>query len=202
VFIRLFVIAFFPTLHLSTSRKFLPEARFFQTAVTMAMLCICGVCIPYSALLPLIAFLFRFMAKPFSKIMELIENVLPWTTDPKTESHATQVATIGTSTSQNTNVTSSSTTCCRQDMAEEIINNSGRINEVVTCIKSMEQWEEHNANYETVICKFTASWCKPCKKIEPSFQLLAEEYHRSRTDRKNISFVKVTMFVSIVGTCS
>lgn len=134
--------------------------------------------------------------------MEWIENVLPWATGPKTESSATKVAAPGISTSQNTNLTLPSTTCCRQDIVEENINNSGRLNEVVTCIKSMEQWEDHHAKYETVICKFTASWCKPCKKIEPSFQLFAEEYHRSRTDGKNISFVKVTMFVLIVGTRS
>jgi len=69
---------------------------------------------------------------------------------------------------------------------------------VVTCTKSVEQWEDHHAKYDTVICKFTASWCKPCKKIEPRFQLLAEEYHSSSTEGKNVSFVKVEIFVFTV----
>jgi thiol-disulfide isomerase/thioredoxin len=172
-------------------------SQFFKTAVTMAMLCICGVCIPYSALLPLIAFLLKFMGEPFFKLVRLIEKLLPWA-GPKTGSNTTKGDAHSTSSQHINSSTLSANAYCRQDIVEENIN-LGRKSEVVTSIKSMEQWEDHHAKYDTVICKFTASWCKPCKKIEPRYQLLAGEYHSSRTEGKNVSFVKVKIFVFIVN---
>jgi len=163
----------------------------------MAMLCICGVCIPYSALLPLVAFLFKFMGEPFFQLVRLIKKLLPWA-GPKPGSNTTKGDADSTSSQHINSSTLSSNACCRQDIVEKNINNLGRKIEVVTCIKSMEQWEDHHAKYDTVICKFTASWCKPCKKIEPRFQLLAEEYHSSSTEGKNVSFVKVEIFVFTV----
>jgi thiol-disulfide isomerase/thioredoxin len=155
----------------------------------MAMLCICGVCIPYSAILPLLAFLFRYMAEPLAKLSRLIKKFLPWAGNSK-DSTAKTGGDDATDTGKHPNSIISSS-CCREEIIEETSSVVEGKKEVVTTIKSMKQWQDHHAKYETVICKFTATWCKPCKLIEPQFHLLAEEYYNSRAKEDRVSFVKV-----------
>lgn len=164
-----------------------------NSASTMAMLCICGVCIPYSAILPLLAFLFRYMAGPLAKVSRLIKKFLPWAG----LSRDSTVKTGGDdATGKHTNSVVSSS-CCREEIIVETNSMVEEKSEVVTSIKSMKQWEDHHAKYETIICKFTATWCKPCKLIEPQFHLLAEEYYNSRTEEDRVSFVKVNRSIYV-----
>ena len=155
----------------------------------MACLCILGVCIPYSALLPLAAFLLRYISAPLANLKVLIKKFLHW---------------AGLLSSSDISVdccasSDSAASCCypkRYGAASK---------EAVMTITSEKEWEEHHSNYETIICKFTATWCKPCKLIEPHFQLIAEEYRRS----DSAAFVKVrescrffySAEVTIVNVC-
>jgi len=137
----------------------------------MACLCILGVCIPYSALLPLAAFLLRYISAPLANLKMLIKKFLNWAgllSSPDVSVHCCANS-------------DSAASCCYPTK------NGAASKEAVMSITSVEQWEEHHSNYETIICKFTATWCKPCKSIEPHFQLIAKEYSRS----DSAAFVKV-----------
>jgi thioredoxin 1 len=61
---------------------------------------------------------------------------------------------------------------------------------VVEMVESNEKWEKLLTEDPsvTVICKFTADWCKPCKGIQPLFESLA-------TCHESIKFVTVDVDV-------
>lgn len=41
-------------------------------------------------------------------------------------------------------------------------------------------WSDVIGSEELTVCKFTASWCKPCKRMEPVFQELVEQNKKLR----------------------
>eukprot|EP00586_Coscinodiscus_wailesii_P018464 CAMPEP_0172498256 /NCGR_PEP_ID=MMETSP1066-20121228/111308_1 /TAXON_ID=671091 /ORGANISM="Coscinodiscus wailesii, Strain CCMP2513" /LENGTH=125 /DNA_ID=CAMNT_0013271471 /DNA_START=293 /DNA_END=670 /DNA_ORIENTATION=- len=49
----------------------------------------------------------------------------------------------------------------------------------VTPIESKEQWKTTLSHERPVICKFTAEWCQPCKKINPFYSSLSARHYPS-----------------------
>lgn len=43
-------------------------------------------------------------------------------------------------------------------------------------MQSPEEWKQFLASNQTVVAKFTATWCRPCKAIQPTYELLASDY--------------------------
>jgi len=145
------------------------------STTTMTACCIGGVCIPYSAILPLLAILIKYLVAPLVRA-----GLLP----PKVASWFGVNVTTGEIQKCNTKITTGNESC---DCVDKV--------SAVTTITSEEHWnsfiqsrhKQSKVPKSIVIAKFTATWCKPCKAIDPHFQSLASKY----ANYKSHSFVKV-----------
>lgn len=154
----------------------------------MAMLCIGGVCIPYSALLPFLILGLKYVLQKLvsygilpQSIEQSIIAVLPNTkrsNKNKNKKKGDELCCNGTSTTATT----------KRDKRQKTDKNETKNNDetqqpaapqtstTVLTIDSEEEWENlMSQDSTTVIAKFTASWCKPCKAIQPFYVGLAEE---------------------------
>ena len=153
----------------------------------MSVCCIGGVCIPYSAIVPLILLGFRWV---LDKILSL--GLLP-------ESIETRLLQLTGRSAGKTSSSSSSSSCTKSccgtpTNASSIATSKSSSNGtkdsvvVVTTIESEEEWQKAVSSHDLVFCKFTATWCKPCKTIAPLYQELASTHG---SDRKNVLFCQV-----------
>lgn len=119
----------------------------------MALCCIGGVCIPYSALLPFLAYGVQWL---LAKLIAFFPVWLQERLRPVKK------------------VVKQSDSCC----TSQTCSTDGDI--IISQVETNEQWnnllQSNNNNMPVIIiCKFTASWCQPCKKIQPVFESLAKE---------------------------
>lgn len=119
----------------------------------MSCLCIGGVCIPYSAVFTLFLIGLKWFG---AKIFSL--GLLP-------ESVAARLG-IGKSTSSCVGKS-----CCAIKSSIDR-NKVGKVH----VIEDEEDWESIKKKETIIIAKFTATWCKPCKEIEPFFRSIAGNY--------------------------
>lgn len=115
----------------------------------MAMLCICGVCIPYSMIWPLIVLALRevyvfFFGKPKAGP----GDALPAATASPQEAVAAGDAKVTV-----------------RDAYEEPI-----------VLSSEAHWQEVLSSHQPVFARFTATWCRPCRAVQPLFQKLCAEH--------------------------
>lgn len=129
----------------------------------MALCCIGGVCIPYSALIPLLIYGLKWILSKLSSSgilpdswRQRIDNVL----NSNLPSRPSQA------------VSPASPSCC--SCTEGMASND---DQSIVLIQTKEQWDRLFVNNDnTVICKFTADWCGPCKTIQPYYEKLANQY--------------------------
>jgi thioredoxin 1 len=142
----------------------------------MALCCIGGVCVPYSALIPLLIYGIKWLLTKLSdsgiipnKWVEKIDSVLQM----RLQSSKT---TPQDETSTRSDISTATSSCCKNESCS--INSKQKPGGGVTTINSMEQWDSLFSTDESVfvICKFTASWCGPCKVIQPFYESLAAEH--------------------------
>jgi thioredoxin 1 len=172
----------------------------------MAVCCIGGVCIPYTALIPLLLYGIKWFVE---KLMEygLLPKWLHEKINQLLTTGNTQKSCHVEGNSSNNVTTTSSSSCCpsrssnsrlrrrRHNETKEIVNshstlscdendkqqendNNHLVNDIVITIQSAEQWHAlfDSITNNIVVCKFTAEWCKPCKEIHPLFHELATQY--------------------------
>lgn len=121
----------------------------------MALCCIGGVCIPYSALLPFLAYGFQWL---LTKLVTY--GILPdWL-------HDRLQGMLPAKKKKTLNKQNDS--CCTSDTCSTLSD------EDVSFVESDEQWSAILQSTKPVVCKFTAGWCQPCKKIQPVFESLAK----------------------------
>ena len=141
----------------------------------MAACCIGGICIPYSAILPLILIILQYLAKPLhnagllpdviAKRIGLVNatNVQEAVLEEEEEDKKRKRRSKGCKTECCTNA--------KENDPQEVV-----------MIESMEEYTEAVKNNDTVIVKMTAEWCKPCKVIHSYFAgQLASQYSNGRT---------------------
>jgi thioredoxin 1 len=124
-----------------------------ESQSTMAMICICGICIPYTSLLPILIVIFQPLWKYLQKLMG-------WDKKVSTEKEASVAV---------------KESCCSKRTAYFAEKNSIKFTEEM-------DWGDLIVAEELIVCKFTATWCKPCKRMEPVFEELTEQH-------KNLRFV-------------
>mmetsp|Transcript_49515 Transcript_49515/g.139365 ORF Transcript_49515/g.139365 Transcript_49515/m.139365 type:complete len:176 (-) Transcript_49515:69-596(-) len=135
------------------------------------LLCIGGVCVPYTAVLPIVILALKWVAVRLAQMGLL----------PKAVGDALQV---------------SFTANADEKEAVEEITAAGP-----STVKTLESSEDFHALLEKkdhkVVCKFTASWCKPCHKIQPFYEKLSSHF-------KGTSFLTVDVdeFDDIAGKYS
>eukprot|EP00979_Chaetoceros_neogracilis_P017222 scaffold10191_cov283-Chaetoceros_neogracile.AAC.2 len=148
----------------------------------MTAICLCGVCVPYSAIIPLLLVLLQFIARPLYQ-MGLLPDILAKKLGVHTTANMSNI---------NTNTNGNTKSCCDSDCNESSQSVAGRMESSVsnsttdsTCssgedkdvveVTSMAQFQVLLKEKNTVFLKFTADWCKPCKAIHPFYQSLSEK---------------------------
>ena len=83
--------------------------------------------------------------------------------------------------------------------------NANETIDVVEHVTDLSRFQEINSacctsdadNSSTLIIKFTAEWCKPCKSIQPTFLSLASIYGTSPTANANTTSKKKCIFITL-----
>ena len=170
----------------------------------MALCCIGGVCIPYTAIIPLLIYALQWLLQkladtgllPDSISKQLQGFMITINNSKNTKEHGVvNCCNVAEKTSTTSNVR-------RGKQSREILTpassgctenqNSDHGKNVIT-IESNEDWERIITATEgmIVVCKFTAEWCKPCKEIQPLFESLSKSHH----DIKIVKFVMIDVDV-------
>ena len=121
-------------------------------------ICFCGVCIPYTAIWPVLLLVIQPVWAWISKLLGLENKASKKTGLEKTvnENPATEMA--------------NNCDCCVSKNSEFLVPPSPFE------LDSNLKFDHIISNQENipVIARFTADWCKPCKAIEPEFNALAK----------------------------
>jgi thioredoxin 1 len=115
----------------------------------MSLCCIGGVCIPYSALVPFLVYGLQWF---FGQLAAW--GVLPDALHNRLQGYL-----------QLPKKNKTPEACCSRSTSMSTTDSSGTM-------ESNEQWQSLLESNELVVAKFTASWCKPCKEIQPVFESL------------------------------
>ena len=127
------------------------------------MICFGGVCIPYTAVIPLLLMGVRWV---LSKLHQygLLPGFIADYMNLKQAAH-----------DQNKSSTSSPAANAKPCACEESRDASAQPN-TVKALKSEEQFNALLRKDEKFVVKFTANWCGPCKKIHPFYKQKCTEY--------------------------
>jgi len=169
----------------------------------MSCLCIGGVCIPYTALFPVLIIALQWIASQFAKVgllpasvakrlglnpagnKKVVENENSKACEDK------ECCSGGKGNGSSSKSSTSSSTSRSESIATAMtappppfgIEGKSKEEEKIEHVDHLERWEEiftsckDNSNStSTLIVKFTADWCKPCKAIQPAYGFLAEKY--------------------------
>jgi len=155
----------------------------------MSMCCIGGVCVPYSAVLPLLALCLKWIVTKLAAA-----GLLP------------QIVADKLGVGNNTNCCNSNDdenkgsdpSCCNKSSSTtgtgSTSDDDDDRRDGMVHVTSMEEWEamitkhgNKNNNHGTklIVAKMTAAWCQPCHKIQPFFERLAKQYHSTNGDISN-----------------
>lgn len=124
----------------------------------MSTLCIGGVCVPYTAVVPLFFICLRWVLQ---KAVEF--GILPKSIQDKIFPQQTSSKYAPVQNGEGDSTTTAST---------------GSSAGIVTTVEDEDQFREVLKAPQTVV-KFTADWCRPCKEIHPEFVALAGKFSKA-----------------------
>ena len=138
----------------------------------MAALCIGGVCIPYSAIVPAVFLFFRWFAAKIGLLSVSDDAIV------KNKSCCSDSATAATLKPRRSKLGKSMSTI--SNASSTGTGTDGTVKE----IESSDEWAAAlGDSARPIVVKFTAGWCKPCQAIDPFYKSLAKTY--------DATFVKV-----------
>lgn len=120
----------------------------------MSMLCIGGICIPYSAFWPLLLLLL----KPVLQYMFPNFYIKKKKEEGNSETNSMKIST---------------------EEKDTVPNKVYKDNEIIY-VESESEFSTLLKTSTLLIIKFTATWCKPCHAIQPVYEELAKSYTRIR----------------------
>ena len=136
---------------------------------------------------------------PYTAVIPLLFMALKWLA-----ARLNQYGLIPDSIANYLSLSSPSSSCTDKSCCSPVKKSSS----VVTASTDVEVIEEEAAYYEflnrkeTMVLKFTATWCMPCKKISPTYQQLAEEYaaHFLEIDVDDLDEIAAEYHVAVMPT--
>jgi len=147
----------------------------------MALCCIGGVCIPYSAIVPLLLYGLQWLLNKLAiagllppTVLNALARFLP-SQSPKGDCCSNsssrqdkQLLRRRSKISKQNSTATTASSCCSSGAEEQ----QDQLN-----IATIDDEEDLNTLLvtcdRTVVLKFTAKWCKPCKAIQPLYEQLA-----------------------------
>ena len=150
----------------------------------MSLCCIGGVCIPYTALLPLIAMALQWIARPLAKMGLLPAFIAIRLGIPLNANNESSEKSCSSCCSSTTAAESETTSLADTD------SNTMDAGQVLV-LKTREEYSKLVSSNATVFIKFTAEWCKPCKIIQPIYESLAASKASESTYETPIRFTTV-----------
>jgi thioredoxin 1 len=168
--------------------------QFIVLLYTMPLCCIGGICIPYTAILPLLIYGAQWLLQKMADAGLLPESISKQlqgliTIKPNSNS-SSDCCKVSAETSMSL---SSSSNVRRRKQSKEtgtITTQScdnkecAAISETVEIIEAENDWEKlmssEEKEEELIICKFTATWCKPCKEIQPLFESFSKTHRQTK----------------------
>mmetsp|Transcript_1897 Transcript_1897/g.2511 ORF Transcript_1897/g.2511 Transcript_1897/m.2511 type:complete len:199 (+) Transcript_1897:146-742(+) len=133
----------------------------------MPVICIGPICIPWTAVWPLLIFLFRPIRRIFLQYF-----------DPEKLRREEEEAKLK-KTTKVSNV-SGKVACVNVDVDAKKTHGGGNDPVKIQDITTMEEWEAIFANAQkdgkVVFVDFYSTWCKPCEKIKPEFEKLSQTH--------------------------
>ena len=170
----------------------------------MACLCIGGVCIPYTAILPFLAIFLKYLAYPLVKLGIFPEHIAR-RLGLYVPDDANKRTTDDNNTALNSSCCPSGTTCNANDTANTEISavTKNQDQNTINLISSYEEYQTILKSNSLVIIKFTADWCKPCKTIQPFYQYLSQqEQQKPQQQRVVFCTVDVDELDDVSSECS
>jgi thioredoxin 1 len=154
----------------------------------MACICIGGICIPYTALLPMLLIGLRWIASQFARVGLLPEFVarrlgLSMTTNANGGGQLCNEVgrgCCGNDEGMKRSVAPSSSSSSSLDRNDGGVDGGGGGG--VEHVDDLSRWESIFSSHSThesnsLFVKFTADWCKPCKSIHPAYASLSHSRH-------------------------
>jgi thioredoxin 1 len=127
---------------------------------TMSVICIGGVCVPYTAIVPLLLLGANWLAAKLASL-----GLLP-----------PAIANLfGLTVALNETVSKETPRECGKDETRP----ASKPSKLVHSIESMDDWTSAVEKHPVVVVKFTAEWCRPCKDVKPVYQQLSEKYEHA-----------------------
>lgn len=127
----------------------------------MTVICIGGVCVPYTAIVPLLLLAAQWLAAKLASF-----GLLP----PAIAKHLGLTVAYSETASKET----------RAECSEnETTRSSFTSSKLVRSIESMDEWTSVIEKHPVLVVKFTAEWCRPCKDVQPVYQQLSEKYEHA-----------------------
>lgn len=154
----------------------------------MALCCIGGVCVPYSAFLPVLALCLKWILTKFVQA-----GIVPQTW---LERAGLDKVIGNVSTTKSTSCCQENKTCCdakTMDIASQPVAQMPHMQDADEWCALWKENSTRNDNADattttttttTLVAKMTASWCRPCKEIQPHFGKLASHYSKTLTSTK------------------
>ncbi|KAL3772020.1 hypothetical protein ACHAWU_008042 [Discostella pseudostelligera] len=178
----------------------------------MSCLCIGGVCIPYTALLPMIIIGLQWLASQLAKIGLLPDfiakrlGLLAAITTEQSKQGCDSSCCVGSerggsrsrrSKRSDTSDTAASSSSSFASTSNTSNNGDDENNETVIDIEhvtDLTRYHEINSNCisdhnSILIVKFTAEWCKPCKLIQPTYLSLASKFGMGEKEKRCTTFI-------------
>jgi len=159
----------------------------------MSTICFGGVCIPYSAILPLIALAFKWIVTKVATLGLLPDSIAQkFGAIQSKEQPKEETCCGGGRSKKSRSKTSKATTAVEHPQTVQVI-------------ESVEDWDTlfgEDKEENLVIVKFTAEWCKPCKAISPVYHKLATNFNATfvEVDVDEMDEIAASMNVAMMPT--
>jgi thioredoxin 1 len=160
----------------------------------MALCCIGGVCVPYTAIVPLIIIGLKWLLEKLVT-MGIIPSAWVDRVNAALNGRLAQTRGPGALAKKCDGVTTKEvpSTCCSSNSSEC----GDESYSLVRTVGTEEEWDALVAGTNKVaVVKFTADWCQPCKAIHPAFCQLAKSCTSSEFFSRTASAV-VPLFATV-----